>query len=611
MLKKPVARYSILMIVFLITMGCTQSHGGVDSDNDGILDSQDAFPNDIAEWNDTDSDGVGDNSDVDIDGDGWNNTIENELDTDPYDPVSVPRDIDFDAIPDAFDADIDGDGLTNDYEEVINSRIEEMKDEEIFQYNESIKTYIPYEYSFSMDIYDSSDSGLDFDLEPIRTYSHVPLGRSWKVDTSFIGKLEFRPDGLTNLEEIENGTDPLSWDTDGDTMERPNGSELRFHDGWETSRDTMDTDPTNPDTDGDGIWDAWETYYGLNPLNDSDKSLDLDGDDVINLEEFKMGLDPLGPDTDDDGMTDGWEIEMNLLPTEPDADYDPDDDSLTNLDEYRKGTDPHNEDSDHDGFRDEDDAFPSNPTVWTDVNDDGIGDNYETTIEENVSGITFQYVAISPGTFIMGSQDDEGYSNEHPRHEVTVTSGFEMLRFEVTQAQWEAVTGENPGHFSGDDNPAETVSWNDCQSFISKLNELEINHTYRLPTEAEWEYACRAGNDTQYSFGDDWHQLSQYAWYCGNSNDGTHPVGQKKPNAWGLYDMHGNVWEWCQDWYDSDYYKNSPTTDPKGPTSGSLRVLRGGFWDHTASGCSSAYRTCNNPDFLDNTIGLRLVRVPA
>ena len=607
MQKKKAAGIGILLIVFLITMGCTTSPGREDSDNDGIIDSLDRFPDDPDEWEDTDSDGIGDNSDADIDGDGWNNTIEIELDTDPSDNLSVPGDIDLDHIPDTIDEDIDGDGLSNEYEMALNSRIEEMNNRVVFRYNESRRSYDDCHYDFFMDIYDPSDAALDFDLEPIRTYSHVPLGGDREVGSAFVGKLELRPDGLTNLEEMENGTDPLMWDTDGDSFERPDGSELAFDDGWEVNSDE-DTIPTNPDSDGDGAWDGWEVYYGHDPLNASDRFIDTDGDGLFPFEEYDNGTDPLDPDTDDDGMKDGWELRMNLLPTEPDAYDDPDDDGLINLDEYRKGTDPHDRDTDGDGSGDEGDAFPKNPTVWSDVNGDGIGDNYETIIEEMVGGVPFHYIVISPGTFMMGSPDDEGYSNERPRHEVTITGAFEMLRFEVNRTQWEAVTGSDPGHFSGVDNPVETVSWNDCQSFISELNQLDTNHTYRLPTEAEWEYCCRAGTDTPHCNGSDEGHLAEHAWYSGNSGGGPHPGGQKRPNVWGLHDMHGNVWEWCQDRYDSEYYGKSPATDPQGPTSGSLRVLRGGYWGHEADGCRSAYRTCNGPDFLDNTIGLRILR---
>ena len=223
----------------------------------------------------------------------------------------------------------------------------------------------------------------------------------------------------------------------------------------------------------------------------------------------------------------------------------------------------------------------------------------------------FEWVDISSGTFWMGSPSSEGESNAHPRHQVTISQGFQMLKFEVTQAQWEAVMGSNPSSYSGDNNPVEIVSWDDCQSFISKLNELAPDHTYRLPTEAEWEYCCRAGSDTKYSYGDDEGQFGDYAWYYDNSDSKTHPVGQKKPNAWGLYDMHGNVWEWVLDWYDRDYYENSPGTDPQGPDSGSFRVLRGGGWSNDADNCHSADRNYHNPDYSTIDLGLRLVRVQA
>jgi len=142
---------------------------------------------------------------------------------------------------------------------------------------------------------------------------------------------------------------------------------------------------------------------------------------------------------------------------------------------------------------------------------------------------------------MMGSLEVEGGDAEHPHHQNTITNEFRMLKFEDTQAQWEAVMGSNPSSFSGDNNPVEQVSWDDCQSFISKLNKMDSDHTYRLPTDAEWEYACRAGNDTKYWYGNDSGQLGNYAWYYDNSNSETHPVDEKLANAWGRQDMHGNV----------------------------------------------------------------------
>ena len=251
----------------------------------------------------------------------------------------------------------------------------------------------------------------------------------------------------------------------------------------------------------------------------------------------------------------------------------------------------YNWDSDGDGVRDRDDVFPDNSKYQT-FND-----------------LKFQWKAISSGTFMMGSPN--GGSDEQPLHQVTISKGFQMGKFEVTQAQWEAVMGNNPSHFSGDNNPVEQVSWNECQSFISKLNKLDTDYTYRLPTEAEWEYCCRAGSDTEYCFGDDDSGLGDYAWCNSNSNSKTHPVGQKQPNDWGLYDMHGNVWEWCQDWYDSNYYDNSPGTDPQGPNSGSYRVIRGGSWSYDADYCRSAIRYGSYPDGSSLSIGLRLVRLQA
>ncbi|GHU48587.1 hypothetical protein AGMMS50289_25360 [Betaproteobacteria bacterium] len=184
-------------------------------------------------------------------------------------------------------------------------------------------------------------------------------------------------------------------------------------------------------------------------------------------------------------------------------------------------------------------------------------------------------------------------------------------KYEVTQGEWEAVMGSNPSKFNGRSNPVEQVSWDDVQTFIQRLNAKEGTRKYRLPTEAEWEYAARAGTKSTYSFGDDAGQLGAYAWYHDNSGNQTHPVGQKKPNPWGLYDMHGNVLEWVNDWYDESYYSRSASNDPAGPSSGRLRVLRGGSWLGSAGFLRSAYRINHfTPDNRYGIIGFRLARSP-
>jgi formylglycine-generating enzyme required for sulfatase activity len=175
---------------------------------------------------------------------------------------------------------------------------------------------------------------------------------------------------------------------------------------------------------------------------------------------------------------------------------------------------------------------------------------------------------------------------------------------EVTQAQYEAVMGTNPSKFKGATNPVDTVSWNDATEFCKKLSE-KTRQAVRLPTEAEWEYACRAGTATTFSFGDADSALGDYAWYSANSGSTTHPVGQKKPNAWGLYDMHGNVWEWCADWY-GDYPKVA-ATEPQGPASGTSRVLRGGFWASAPTRCRSANRDGIAPGHRLPNCGFRVV----
>ncbi|RJP26266.1 MAG: formylglycine-generating enzyme family protein [Candidatus Omnitrophota bacterium] len=224
-----------------------------------------------------------------------------------------------------------------------------------------------------------------------------------------------------------------------------------------------------------------------------------------------------------------------------------------------------------------------------------------------------EMVLIPAGTFMMGSPDNEQDRgpDEGPQHQVTITKPFYMGKYEVTQAQWQAVMGSNPSAFSNKPNhPVEKVSWTDCQTFITKLNGMGLG-TFRLPTEAEWEYACRAGTTTSFYWGEDPNdsQIGHYAWYSGNNTpSGTKEVGLKLPNAWGLLDMWGNAFEWCQDLYGS--YPSNSQTDPTGPTGGSSRVVRGGHWFGYARYCRSAYRMSRTPepDYRDNYIGFRLRR---
>ncbi|MBF0614208.1 MAG: SUMF1/EgtB/PvdO family nonheme iron enzyme [Magnetococcales bacterium] len=234
----------------------------------------------------------------------------------------------------------------------------------------------------------------------------------------------------------------------------------------------------------------------------------------------------------------------------------------------------------------------------------------------NSLGMTFKL--IPAGTFMMGASDSDAISadtrqnNATPQHQVTITRAFYMQTTEITQGQWRAVMGNNPSGFSrGDNHPVETVYWNDLQSFITTLNTRN-DGIYRLPTEAEWEYAARAGTTTAWSFGDSESSLGSYAWYYGNSSGssyGTHPVAQKLPNPWGLYDMHGNVWEWVQDWY--GYFTSSAETDPQGPSFGRLRVVRGGSWiSNHPTYLRSAIRQGNYPDAYSFYVGARLVLIP-
>lgn len=213
-----------------------------------------------------------------------------------------------------------------------------------------------------------------------------------------------------------------------------------------------------------------------------------------------------------------------------------------------------------------------------------------------------EMVFVEGGTFQMGSSSGE--SDEQPVHSVTL-SAFNIGKYEVTQAQWKAVMGSNPSNFSGCDNcPVENVSWNDVQDFIRKLNE-QTGKNYRLPTESEWEYAAKGGKQSRgytYSGSND---LGSVAWYSNNSGSKTHAVGGKQANELGIYDMSGNVWEWCSDWYGN--YNSYSETNPTGASSGRYRVLRGGSWYYNASLCRTAYRNRYNPDSSNYHYGFRLV----
>jgi formylglycine-generating enzyme required for sulfatase activity len=217
--------------------------------------------------------------------------------------------------------------------------------------------------------------------------------------------------------------------------------------------------------------------------------------------------------------------------------------------------------------------------------------------KEFTNSIGMKFVVIEPGRFVMGS--DHWMEEGKPAHEVRITKSFQIGKYVVTQAEWEAVMGNNPSRFKGPDLPVENVTWSDAQEFLRKLNERNDGYIYRLPTEAEWEYAARAG-------GNEWACNYLDTWYEENSEGHTHPVGQKKPNAWGLYDMQGNVWQWCQDWYDAGYYKNSRVEDPQGPSSGAIHAYRGGDWGSNALHVQAIFRGTSVLQI--KSIGFRCVR---
>ena len=254
--------------------------------------------------------------------------------------------------------------------------------------------------------------------------------------------------------------------------------------------------------------------------------------------------------------------------------------------------------SDERGGADEKSAGPRPGSGWT------------------VPELEMEFVYVPAGSFRMGS--DDGDPDEKPVHAVRISHGFWLGKYEVTQEEYEKLMGKNPSRFKGVRNPVECVSWNDAVAFCKKLTEREraagrlpAGYVYRLPTEAEWEYAARGGPKSKgckYSGSDD---LDAVGWYDGNSGRKTHPVGQKQPNELGLYDMSGNVWEWCLDWYDSGYYRKSPGTDPVNTAGASSRVSRGGSWYNSAGYCRAAIRDRVRPDSADSLLGFRVCLAPS
>jgi len=240
-----------------------------------------------------------------------------------------------------------------------------------------------------------------------------------------------------------------------------------------------------------------------------------------------------------------------------------------------------------------------------------------------VPDLSLDMLWCKPGSFQMGSpEDEEDREEDETLHEVTLTSGYWLGKHPVTQAEWEKVMGNNPSHFKGADRPVERVFWDDVTSFCEKLTETEreagrlpVGMTYQLPTEAEWEYACRAGTKTAFSFGDELTAIhANFDENVGETNfdenvGETTDVGKYPANPWGFHDMHGNVEEWCADWYEE--FTSRAVSDPVGPAAGSCRVLRGGFWNSTADGTRSAIRIRNVPAFSIISLGFRLSLRPA
>jgi len=262
--------------------------------------------------------------------------------------------------------------------------------------------------------------------------------------------------------------------------------------------------------------------------------------------------------------------------------------------------------------------LPASPYLWADKSAPATGQRFYRAV---VFAAPTNMVFIPPGTFRMGSPTNEvdRWDNEGPQTAVTISRGGWMGKYEVTQGEYVALRGSNPSFFTGDTNrPVERVTWYEAAAFCAALTDREraagriaTNSLYRLPTEAEWEYACRAWtSDRRFSYGDDpgYTSLTDYAWYGDNSGGTTHPVGQKLPNPWGLYDMHGNVREWCEDWFDT--YVGGIAVDPQGPATGSDHLIRGGTWDNNARDCRSANRDSAPPGNDNDNFGFRVLLAP-
>jgi formylglycine-generating enzyme required for sulfatase activity len=390
----------------------------------------------------------------------------------------------------------------------------------------------------------------------------------------------------------------LNWDSDGDGVsdrkdlypDDGNEWEDRDDDGFgDNMEDAFPEDPAaSKDTDNDGFPDAWnigmdETFSTTDihhvdsfPL-DPAASLDSDGDSF--------------PDEWNDGMTENDSL-MDLV-----LDEFPDDGR-----EWR--------DSDGDGYGDNQaDGLPNDPAASKDTDGDGYPDEWNEGMDEtdsttatkldlfpedekyhDVQSLGLNFITVPNGSFMMGSYNGTEYEDELPRHRVNITRGFELMKCEVTVDQWEAVMGEENHWFDEDYLPVLSVSWDRCKVFLNKLSNMDPEYTYRFPTEAEWEYACRAGSDTKYYWGNASVYLEEHAWYWANCDQEPHPVGTKKPNPWGFHDMYGNAIEWCNDYYGERYYHNSPENDPQGPVKTDTKVLRGGSFQYQGTSCYSAFR---------------------
>ena len=572
----------------------TGNNADTDDDNDGVLDTDDAFPLDNSETLDTDGDGIGNNGDDDLDGDGIPNSSDDDSDNDevsdsvdvfPFDPLES-IDTDGDGIGNNTDTDDDDDGVFD------------TDDAFILDASESVDTDGDGTGN-NADTDDDNDGILDVvDPDPLVVNNSAPTAIAGSDQTVMPGdSVNLSGSGSDNDGTIAN----YDWSQVSGSTVSITGSastSANFTAPAASSSEALTFRLTVTDDDGDTGSDDIVITVEPSIVSNATPTANAGTDQSV-ISGDTVSLSGSGSDTDGTITVYQWtQISGTTVTIVGDTSQTP---------SFTAPTVSSNEILTFSLTVTDDDGDSSSDDVLITVSPSGL-DTYTNSL-----GLTFNL--IPSGSFIMGSPDSElGRQPDEIQHQVMLTQPFYMQTTEVTQGQWQAVMGSNPSRFSscGDNCPVDQVTWSDVQQFIAALNALDSSNTYALPTEAQWEYSCRAGSTTAFANGEITVTLGsdpildQIAWYAGNSGNITHPVGQKDPNSWGLYDMHGNVWEWTADWYSS---YTGDEIDPTGPASGEFREPRGGRNSDWAGLVRCAYRP-KSPSDTGLGIGFRLIRLP-